>query len=93
MSPLVQSLRIPISNREIKRRRSVLFFYHFRFKDFSVGYFLLFIHKKRLKNHVIQSILYVINLTIGYFLMNIAMCYYAGHFIAIIFGNTKFDEI
>jgi hypothetical protein len=32
--------------------------------------------------------MYMLNLTIGYFLMNIAMCYYSGHFLAIIFGFT-----
>ena len=31
------------------------------------------------------------NLTIGYFLMNISMCYYSGHMIAIVIG--KFGEI
>jgi hypothetical protein len=29
-------------------------------------------------------------MTIGYFLMNIAMCYYAGHFIAIVIGIKIF---
>jgi hypothetical protein len=42
----------------------------------------------RLINHIIQSLVYVFNITVGYFLMNIVMCYYAGHFLAIIFGCT-----
>ena len=32
--------------------------------------------------------MYVLNITVGYFLMNIVMTYYAGHFIAIILGCT-----
>ena len=46
------------------------------------------IKKRKFYNHVIQSIMYMINLTIGYILMNISMYYYAGHFLAIILGFT-----
>ena len=46
------------------------------------------IKKKRFYNHVIQSLMYMVNLTIGYILMNISMYFYAGHFVAIILGLT-----
>ena len=45
--------------------------------------------KRRLQNHIIQSLLYMLNLTIGYFLMNIVMVMYAGHFISIILGISN----
>ena len=47
------------------------------------------IKRRRIITHSIQSLIYMLNLTIGYFLMNISMCYYAGHFIALIIGNPN----
>ncbi|RNA19805.1 high affinity copper uptake 1-like [Brachionus plicatilis] len=44
------------------------------------------IKKRKIQNHVIQSLMYMLNLTIGYFLMLIAMGMYSGHFLAIVLG-------
>ena len=55
-------------------------------KLFILNETMLFVF--RLINHIIQSILYMVNLTIAYFLMNISMCLYSGHFLALILGFT-----
>ncbi|CAF0803888.1 unnamed protein product [Brachionus calyciflorus] len=44
------------------------------------------VKKRRIQNHLVQSLMYMLNLTIGYFLMLVAMAMYAGHFLAIIIG-------
>ena len=49
---------------------------------------MLYFKPKRLKKHAIQSLLYFVNLIVGYFLMLIVMNFYAGHFIATVLGMS-----
>ena len=46
-----------------------------------------------MRNHIVQSTLYALNLGLGYIVMLISMDYYSGHFLAIVLGEFFFASL